>query len=151
VSCVRLIESSAGCRKNNRTPACRAARVGRRFSPPAATRWKKGGYPFYFTNRGWNTLHGGRHGPGSITVIDPITRKILATWPIPNGGSPDMGGLGADAKELWVSGRYDNEVYAIDTGDGWLLARIPVDAEPHGLCVWPQPGRFSLGHTGNMR
>lgn len=62
-----------------------------------------------------------------------------------------MGGLGADAKELWVSGRYDNEVYAIDTGDGWLLARIPVDAEPHGLCVWPQPGRFSLGHTGNMR
>ena len=21
----------------------------------------------------------------------------------------------------------------------------------HGLLVWPQPGRISLGHTGNMR
>ena len=29
--------------------------------------------------------------------------------------------------------------------------RIPVGKEPHGLAVWPQPGRFSLGHTGNMR
>jgi hypothetical protein len=23
--------------------------------------------------------------------------------------------------------------------------------EPHGLCVWPQPGRYSLGHTGITR
>jgi YVTN family beta-propeller protein len=111
----------------------------------------RGGHPFYFSNRGWNTLKGGRHGPGSITVLDPITQKILATWPIPNGGSPDMGGLSADGKELWVSGRYDNEVYAIDTAHGSLIARIGVGTEPHGLCVWPQPGRFSLGHTGNMR
>ena len=28
---------------------------------------------------------------------------------------------------------------------------IPVGQEPHGLTVWPQPGRYSLGHTGNMR
>ena len=111
----------------------------------------RGGQPFYFSNRGWNTLTGGRHGPGSITVLDPITQKILATWPIPGGGSPDMGGLSADGKELWVSGRYDNEVYAIDTAHGSLIARISVGVEPHGLCVWPQPGRFSLGHTGNMR
>jgi YVTN family beta-propeller protein len=111
----------------------------------------RGGYPFYFSNRGWNTLKGGRHGPGSITVLDPITQKILATWPIPNGGSPDMGGLSADGKELWVSGRYDQEVYAIDTTNGSLIARIHVGVEPHGLSVWPQPGRFSLGHTGNMR
>jgi hypothetical protein len=27
----------------------------------------------------------------------------------------------------------------------------PVGKEPHGLTVWPQPGRYSLGHTGNMR
>jgi hypothetical protein len=26
-----------------------------------------------------------------------------------------------------------------------------VGTEPHGLCVWPQPGRYSLGHTGLMR
>ena len=62
-----------------------------------------------------------------------------------------MGNLSADGKELWVSGRYDDEVYAIDATNGTLIARIPVGAEPHGLCVWPQPGRFSLGHTGNMR
>ena len=34
---------------------------------------------------------------------------------------------------------------------GRLLARIPVGNGPHGLCVWPQPGRYSLGHTGIMR
>ena len=111
----------------------------------------RGGQPFYFSNRGWNTLNGGRHGPGSITVLDPISQKVLATWPIPGGGSPDMGGISADGKELWVSGRYDNEVYAIDAANGSLLARIGVGVQPHGLCVWPQPGRFSLGHTGNMR
>ena len=43
------------------------------------------------------------------------------------------------------------EVYALNTRTGHLLARIPVGASPHGLCVWPQPGRYSIGHTGNMR
>jgi DNA-binding beta-propeller fold protein YncE len=111
----------------------------------------RAGQPFYVTNRGWNTVMGGRRGPGSITVFDPNTRKIMATWPIPGGGSPDMGGLSADGKELWLSGRYDDEVYVFDTGHGTLIKRIKVGVEPHGLCVWPQPGRFSLGHTGNMR
>ena len=105
----------------------------------------------YVTNRGWNTTAGGRHGPGSVSVIDPATDSVVATWPIPNGGSPDMGNVSADGKELWVSGRYDSEVYVFDTGTGRLTHRIPVEREPHGLCVWPQPGRFSLGHTGNMR
>ncbi len=105
----------------------------------------------YITNRGWNTTAGGRHGPGSITVLDPATQRIVATWPVPGGGSPDMGNVTADGTELWVSGRYDDEVYVFDTRTGRLTHRIPVGHEPHGLCVWPQPGRFSLGHTGNMR
>ena len=105
----------------------------------------------YVTNRGWNTLKAGRHGPGSVSVIDPIARKVVATWTIPGGGSPDMGNVTADGKELWVSGRYDDEVYVFDTRTGALTHRIPVGREPHGLCVWPQPGRYSLGHTGNMR
>ena len=42
-------------------------------------------------------------------------------------------------------------VYAISTRNGRLLAKIPVGAGPHGLCVWPQPGRYSLGHTGILR
>ena len=49
-----------------------------------------------------------------------------------------------------MSGRFDNEVYAIDTAEGGVQ-KIPVGTEPHGLTIWPQPGRYSLGHTGNMR
>jgi YVTN family beta-propeller protein len=109
------------------------------------------GTKLYVTNRGWNMIAGGRHGPGSIIVLDPATEKVVANWPVPGGGSPDMGNVTADGKELWVSGRYDDEVYVFDTSTGRLTHRIPVGREPHGLCVWPQPGRFSLGHTGNMR
>ena len=45
----------------------------------------------------------------------------------------------------------DREVYAIDTTTGRLRTRIKVGTEPHGLCVWPQPGRYPLGHTGILR
>ena len=109
------------------------------------------GRQLYITNRGWNSTAGGRRGPGSVTVLDPRTQQIVATWPVPGGGSPDMGNVTADGKELWVSGRYDEEVYVFDTETGQLTHRITVGREPHGLCVWPQPGRYSLGHTGNMR
>jgi DNA-binding beta-propeller fold protein YncE len=105
----------------------------------------------YVSNRGWNTLKAGRHGPGSISVVDPVAKRVVATWPIPGGGSPDMGNVSADGRELWLSGRYDREVYVFDTATGQLTQRIPVGDEPHGLCIWPQPGRYSLGHTGNMR
>jgi len=105
----------------------------------------------YVTNRGWNTLKARRLGPGSISVIDFATRRVVGSWPVPGGGSPDMGNVTADGKELWVSGRYDEEVYVFDTATGLLKYRIPVGREPHGLCVWPQPGRYSLGHTGIMR
>ena len=88
---------------------------------------------------------------GSISVISMRTQKVVDTWEIPGGASPDMGGVSADGKLLWLSGRYDAEVYAIDTGNGKLRARIPVGAGAHGMLVWPQPGRYSLGHTGNMR
>ena len=37
-----------------------------------------------------------------------------------------------------------------NTDDG-SVKTIPVGGMPHGLTVWPQPGRYSLGHTGNMR
>jgi YVTN family beta-propeller protein len=87
---------------------------------------------------------------GSVSVISFATRKVVDKWPIP-GGSPDMGGVSADGKVLWLSGRYDAEVYAISTQNGKLLARIPVGNGPHGLCVYPQPGRYSLGHTGVFR
>ena len=63
-----------------------------------------------------------------------------------------MGGLSADGKVLWLSGRYNGVVYAISTpAPAHLLAKITVGDGPHGLCVWPQPGRYSLGHTGVFR
>jgi YVTN family beta-propeller protein len=109
------------------------------------------GRRLYVANRGWNTIAGGRHGPGSISVIDFGTRQVVANWPVPGGGSPDMGNVSVDGRELWLSGRYDSEVYVFDTSTGKLTHRIQVDHGPHGLTVWPQPGRYSLGHTGNMR
>lgn len=104
----------------------------------------------YISNRGSNKIRGAKGGPGSVSVLDFATRKVVATWPIPDGGSPDMGNVSADGKQLWLSGRFDNVVYSIDTGTG-AVTKIPVGNQPHGLTVWPQPGRYSLGHTGNMR
>jgi len=105
----------------------------------------------YVANRGFSKIGGkAKLGKGSVSVIDFATRKVVATWPIPGAGSPDMGNISVDGKQLWLSGRYDNVVYVIDTTSGEVKT-IPVGREPHGLTVWPQPGRYSLGHTGNMR
>ncbi len=90
-------------------------------------------------------------GEGSISVVDLATRKVVTRWEIPNGGTPDMGGITPDGNTLWLSGRYSHEVYAFDTKDGHLQARIKVGKGPHGLAVFPQPGRYSLGHNGVFR
>ena len=108
------------------------------------------GKKLYVANRGVAKVYGPPKGKGSVSVIDFASRKVEATWTIPGGGSPDMGNVSIDGKQLWLSGRYDNEVYVFDTASG-SVKKIPVKTEPHGLTVWPQPGRYSLGHTGNMR
>jgi YVTN family beta-propeller protein len=108
------------------------------------------GTKLYVANRGSHKVYGPPRGKGSVSVIDFATRKVVATWPIPGGGSPDMGNVSVDGKLLWLSGRFDDVVYAIDTTTGEVKS-IKVGKEPHGLAVWPQPGRYSLGHTGNMR
>jgi len=108
------------------------------------------GKSLYVANRGSEQIHGKRGGKGSVSVLDFATMKVTQTWPIPGGGSPDMGNVSADGNYLWLSGRYDNEVYRFDTRTGGV-DKIKVGREPHGLTVWPQPGRYSLGHTGNLR
>jgi YVTN family beta-propeller protein len=108
------------------------------------------GTKLYVANRSTHKIHGKGDGPGSVSVIDFATSKVVATWPIPGGGSPDMGNVSADGKSLWLAGRYDDEVYRIDTASG-AVVKIKVGQEPHGLAVWPLPGRYSLGHTGNLR
>jgi DNA-binding beta-propeller fold protein YncE len=117
----------------------------RRLQPTGAE--AHGLYP----SRDSKRLFVSNRGEGSISVISFRTRRPIAKWRLPGGGSPDMGGLSADGKVLWLSGRYDGEVYAIDARTGRLLHRIKVGSGPHGMAVWPQPGRYSIGHTGILR
>jgi YVTN family beta-propeller protein len=143
-------------------PAAPRAKAGATWEPgptevctakkgmPQDIRISPDGKRYYVANRGSHRIHGHRRGDGGVTVIDFATEKIVARWPVPGGGSPDMGNVSADGRYLWLAGRYDDRVYRFDTTDG-SVASVKVGAEPHGLTVWPQPGRYSVGHTGNMR
>jgi YVTN family beta-propeller protein len=102
-----------------------------------------------YPSRDGKSLYVSNRSAGSVSVISFATRSVVATWPI--GGSPDMGGVSADGTQLWLTGRYNSDVYVIDTTTGQLLHKIPVGSGPHGLDFFPQPGRYSIGHTGNYR
>jgi DNA-binding beta-propeller fold protein YncE len=104
-----------------------------------------------YPSRDARDLYVSNRGEGSISVISFRTGHPIAKWRLPGGGSPDMGGVSANGRVLWLSGRYDGVVYAISTRTGRLLHEIKVGSGPHGLCVWPQPGRYSIGHTGILR
>jgi YVTN family beta-propeller protein len=104
-----------------------------------------------YPSRNATRLYVSNRQAGTISVISFASRRVVATWTIPGGGSPDMGGVSASGRVLWLSGRYDASVYAINTLTGRLIRRIPVGNGPHGVCVYPQPGRYSLGHTGVFR
>jgi DNA-binding beta-propeller fold protein YncE len=104
-----------------------------------------------YPSRDSRLLYVSNRGEGTISLISFATRRPLRKWRLPAGASPDMGGVSADGRVLWLSGRYDSDVYAISTRTGKLLHRIGVGLGPHGMCVWPQPGRYSIGHTGILR
>lgn len=123
---------------------------GHKFTRPTLLRTGKGAHGLY-VSRDSKEMYVTNRGEGSISIFDFAKKKLTKKWHLPNGGSPDMGGVSADGKVLWLSGRYNAEVYAIDTATGKQLARIPVGSGPHGLAVYPQPGRYSLGHTGVFR
>ena len=114
------------------------------------------------TNRGTHNINGVKNGEGSVSVLDFAARKVITTWTIPGGGSPDMGNLSADGKWLWLSGRYDGVIYAFNTEDG-SVKTIPGRrhaARPHRLAAArpllarPTPatcGRFRLAETTHCR
>jgi YVTN family beta-propeller protein len=104
-----------------------------------------------YTSRDSKSLYISNRNEGSVSVMEFGSEKLVAKWKIPGGGSPDMGGVSADGKTLWLSGRYHREVYAFDTTTGELRGRVKVGRGPHGMCVYPQPGRYSVGHTGILR
>lgn len=123
---------------------------GDKFDIPKLLPTGKGTHGLY-VSRDSKEMYISNRGEGSISVFDFKQNKLTKKWELPDGGSPDMGGVSADGKVLWLSGRYNSEVYAIDTVTGRQLAKIPVGGGPHGLAVYPQPGRYSLGHTGIFR
>ena len=102
-----------------------------------------------YVSRNTRELYITSRAGGAITVVNFATHRVVATWPVL--GTPDMGGVSPDGRTLWLAGRYSGAVYAISTRTGHMIARIPVGISPHGLSVWPQPGRYSTGHTGIMR
>jgi YVTN family beta-propeller protein len=121
-----------------------------RFGSPTFLPTGAGAHGLY-VSRDSRYLYITNRGEGTISVLDFATNKLVATWTLPPPATPDMGNLSADGRVLWLSGRYNGVVYAISTVTGKLIAKVAVGVEPHGLCVWPQPGRYSLGHTGIMR
>ncbi|WP_329462915.1 YncE family protein [Streptomyces sp. NBC_01431] len=123
---------------------------GDKFNKPTLMPTGKGCHGLY-VSRDSKEMYISNRGEGTISIFDFTKNKLTKKWELPEGGSPDMGGVSADGKVLWLSGRYNAEVYAIDTATGKELARIPVGSGPHGLAVYPQPGRYSLGHTGVFR
>jgi DNA-binding beta-propeller fold protein YncE len=122
----------------------------RKFKKAGFTRTGAGAHGLY-ASRDSRVLYVSNRGEGSISLISFKTRHVMKKWTLPGTASPDMGGVSADGRVLWLSGRYNSEVYAINTRSGKLIKRISVGAGPHGLCVYPQPGRYSLGHTGVFR
>ncbi|WP_406442232.1 hypothetical protein OHB14_25020 [Streptomyces sp. NBC_01613] len=123
---------------------------GDKFTRPTLLPTGKGAHGLY-VSRDSRVMYISNRGEGTISLFDFAKNKLIKKWHLPGGGSPDMGGVSADGKVLWLSGRYNAEVYAIDTRTGNQLARIKVGSGPHGLAVYPQPGRYSLGHTGIFR
>ncbi|MFD5009928.1 YncE family protein [Streptomyces chartreusis] len=123
---------------------------GDKFDTPRLLPTGKGTHGLY-VSRDSREMYVSNRGEGTVSVFDFTRNRLTRKWHLPEGGSPDMGGVSADGKVLWLSGRYDSEVYAIDTRTGAELARIQVGEGPHGLAVYPQPGRYSLGHTGIFR
>ncbi len=123
---------------------------GDRFDAPKLMPTGKGCHGLY-VSRDARQMYISNRGEGTISLFDFAQHRLTGKWRLPGGGSPDMGGVSADGRVLWLSGRYNSEVYAIDTATGAQLARIPVGSGPHGLAVYPQPGRYSLGHTGVFR
>jgi len=65
----------------------------------------KGAHGIY-PDRDGRRIFVSNRGQGSISVLDATSLAITATWRIPGGGSPDMGGVTGDGTQLWLSGRY---------------------------------------------
>ena len=95
---------------------------GGTFGTPSFVPTGDGAHGLY-PSRDSRYLYVANRGEGTISLLGFATGKVARKWKLPGHASPDMGGVSADGNVLWLSGRYDHEVYAIDTTTGHLLAR----------------------------
>jgi len=86
---------------------------------------------------------------GTISVIDFATRTVRDTWKV--GGSPDMIQVSADGTQLWVANRFQGSVSVVDTATGKSTATVATGPGAHGISLFPQPGRYNIGHNGVYR
>jgi YVTN family beta-propeller protein len=98
----------------------------------------------------------GGNGAGQVTDLStplPGMPPVLDPHDIYAADRP--GNLSPVVKDypsrVYVPNSGSDTVDVIDPTTGTLLARIKVGKGPHGLCVYPQPGRYSPGHTGILR
>ncbi len=102
-----------------------------------------------YPSRDSSLLYVANSGERTVSLISFATRRLVGSWPVP--AAPDMGGVSADGQLLWLSAHDANTVFAVSTTTGRLTSRLQTGSGPHGVTVYPQPGRFSLGHTGLYR
>lgn len=100
-------------------------------------------------SRDATTLYVSNRMAGTISLIDFATQTVVDTWKV--GGSPDMIQVSADGTQLWTSNRFHGSVSVIDTRNGQVIATIPTGAGAHGVSLFPQPGRYNVGHNGVYR
>ena len=71
-----------------------------------------------YSSRDARVMYVSNRQAGTVSVVSFRSRRVIRTWQLPLPASPDMGGVSADGRVLWLSGRYDAVVYAIDTRTG---------------------------------
>ncbi|MEO3828520.1 YncE family protein [Actinomadura sp. B10D3] len=89
-------------------------------------------------------------GGGTVSAVEFRSRRVASRWRLPGGGSPVPGGVSSDGTRLWLADPA-GLVYAVSTRTGRVVRKVRVAGRPSGLCVHPQPGRYSLGGTGLYR
>lgn len=89
-------------------------------------------------------------GGGTLSAVEFGSRRVASRWRLPGGGSPVPGGVSSDGTALWLADPA-GLVYAVSTHTGRVVRKVRVGGRPSGLCVHPQPGRYSLGGTGLYR
>jgi len=117
-------------------PAAQAAAVSWPTVRPGAKGERVRTIQLLLNQRGYPVAVDGVYGSSTTNAVKAFQKVIKVS---------------ADGRVLWLSGRWNAEVYVISTRTGRLIKRNRVGPGPHGLSVYPHPARFSLGRSGGLR